>query len=77
MNAHVAVLPRSIRVKWDRIAISQLADRAAQLDDENEDLRRRLYWAEDAAEHWQENAMQLANDGGGAGLTIDGMLVRT
>ena len=68
-------LPRRLLRRWDALAAPQLCERIAQLEAENEELRRQLYWAEDAAEHWQQNAMELAGDH--PGLTQSGHIVRT
>lgn len=69
-----AALPAAIRRRWDRLAAVQLAERALQLESENDELRSELSRAEQNAEHWYENAMELAGEQ--AGLTVDGRLVR-
>lgn len=60
--------------RLDVLAVLQLHEHVLRLEAENEDLRRRLAWAEDAADHWHQNARDLAGDN--AGLTQAGQLVR-
>lgn len=60
--------------------LSRLAADNERLQAENESLQGRLSWAEDLAESWRENAVQLMNEraeeeGGSPGLTMDGRLV--
>jgi hypothetical protein len=69
-----AVLPAAIRRRWDRIALVQLAERAAELAAENAELRERCARAEECADHWAEQAQELA--GPEAGLTVGGRFVR-
>lgn len=65
-----------ILARWDAIAWQQLAERAAQLDEENAQLRSDAYWADRAAESWQETAFQLMEDAGARpGITQDGQIV--
>lgn len=57
-----------------------LEQEVARLGAENEDLRQRLYWAEEAAESWRADAIAALNHaadacGGAPGLTMDGRLV--
>jgi len=72
--------------KWDRIAYSQLCERASLLVQENDTLRSqiealqaRLSQTEEIADFWHENAIELAKDmdsGDGVGLTQSGKIVR-
>lgn len=60
--------------------LSRLAVENERLQGENDSLRGQLSWAEDLAESWRKNAIQLMNDradeeGGSPGLTMDGRLV--
>lgn len=60
--------------------ISRLAAENERLQADNSSLRSQLSWAEDCAESWRENAIELMNgradaEGGSPGLTIDGRLV--
>lgn len=57
-----------------------LEQEVARLGAENEELRQRLNWAEDAAESWRADAIAALNDaadacGGAPGLTVDGRMV--
>jgi len=60
--------------RFDLLALSQVCERMIQLETENEELRRQLVAAEDRADFWHNNTVQLA--GSSAGLTITGNLVR-
>jgi len=71
----IAVLPSRVRRRWDVIALQQLAEAAVVLSEHNEELERRVYWAEQCADSWEREA-EIARDGGVAGLTIDGSIVR-
>jgi hypothetical protein len=69
-----------VAAKLDRLALEQLRTVAARLAEENEELRRQLAWAEDAAESWRDDALKLMEDhcaatGDAPGLTLDGRLV--
>jgi regulator of replication initiation timing len=60
--------------------IARLAAENERLQSENSELRRTLSWAEDTAESWRENAIELANQqaeeqGGLPGLTMNGRMV--
>lgn len=55
----VAVVPTKILQRWDRIAMLQLTQAAARLSDENDELSERLYRAEETAEFWREQAMDM------------------
>lgn len=66
--------------RWDGIANAQLAAAAAQLADENDQLREQLSWAEHAAYSWREDALRLMEDacadgGKRPGMTRSGALV--
>lgn len=73
--ALTAIVPTEILRKWDRIAAVQLCEAAARLVEQNDDLARRAYWAEQSADMWERDA-EIARDGGIAGLTIDGRIVQ-
>lgn len=70
-----AVLTPAVRRRWDLIALEQLAEATARLSEQNEELERRAYWAEQSAEMWQQDA-EIERERGTAGLTIDGRIVR-
>lgn len=66
--------------RWDSLAISQLRAEVVRLAQENEELRDKLYWAEQNAESWRQDAteqhLQLCEAiGGSPGITMDGRLV--
>ena len=70
----------AIQRRLDAIALQQLRAECARLAAENDQLRDEVYWAEQAAESWREDAMRLLAEaceatGGTPGLTIDGALV--
>lgn len=71
---HIAVIPESIRRKWDRIAREQLCEAALRLSEENEELARRAYWAEESADMWQQIS-EREREGQEVGLTISGRAV--
>lgn len=76
MSASVA----RIAARLDRLALDQLRAEAARLAAENESLREKLYWAEQAAESWREDAIaaldeRCARTGEVQGLTMSGHLV--
>ncbi|HEY0684712.1 MAG TPA: hypothetical protein VGD45_20415 [Steroidobacter sp.] len=70
-----AVLTPSIRRRWDRIALQQLAEAAVVLSEQNEELTYRAREAEACADMWQYTA-EIKREHGTAGLTIDGCIVR-
>lgn len=65
---------RAILRRLDALALTQLCQRVVELEAENEELRRQLAHADDAAEFWQANAIELAGDS--PGLTQSGRIVR-
>jgi hypothetical protein len=70
----------AIQRKLDRWELEHLRLLAAQQAEQIEELQRRLAWAEDCAERWRDDALdlqaQLADSVGGVpGLTRDGQLV--
>lgn len=83
MNAQLkAVLPAAVRRRWDAIALAQLAERAAQLDAENDELKCRLAHAEQVADDCWQQAMDMQlqlceRTGSEPGITQDGQLVVT
>lgn len=82
MSALQAVLPPHIRRRWDSAALDQIAQTARTQGEEIAELRARLEAAEDAAEFWREQAMELQQQladatGGAPGLTSSGQLVIT
>jgi hypothetical protein len=69
----------SIQRKLDRWELEHLRLLAAQQAEYIEELQRRLTWAEDCAERWRDDALdmqaQLADSTGAApGLTREGRL---
>lgn len=74
MSALIAVLPARVRRRWDAIALQQLADRALQLHDENDELRSKLRWAEDCA-FMYEQEVDVMREGGRIGMTVHGRIV--
>lgn len=72
--ALTAVLPTRIRARWDRIALEQLAARAAELDEENESLAYQLTEAEHLADFWQHQIERAEDEGAKFALTQDGQL---
>lgn len=75
MARYVAVLPASIRRRWDRIARDQLCLEALRLIEENEALRDRAEWAESSAQMWQDIAERERGGEQTIGLTEDGHVV--
>lgn len=69
-----AVLSPTVRRRWDLIAVEQLCERVAALEEENGRLRLEVARAEEVAEHWFQNCQELTADP--PGLTLDGRLVR-
>ena len=70
----------AIQRKLDRWELQHLRLLAAQQAEQIDELQRRLSWAEDCAERWRDDALdlqhQLADDTGGQpGLTRGGRLV--
>lgn len=84
---HVAIVPRSILRKWDRIALLQLAEAATRMHEELDELRlerdeaERRYAveqanADDAWDQLREMQLQLCEEKGmQPGLTKSGHLV--
>ena len=67
---------RAILRRLDALALVQLAEHAARLAVENEELRGRLCAAEDAAESWRDDFLRLcAESGQRPGITQAGALV--
>jgi hypothetical protein len=65
--------------RLDREALNQLRGEAARLIAENDALRERLAYAEDAAMSWRDDALDLqlqlcAQVGGKPAITVDGSL---
>jgi len=69
-----AVLPASIRRRWDALALEQLCELVVALEARNEELIDECVSAQRLADHWFENCQQLPADA--PGLTIDGRIVR-
>lgn len=70
----------AIQRRFERWELDHLRMLAAQQAEQIEELTRRLDWADDCAERWRDDALdlqrQIADDTGGApGLTVDGRLV--
>lgn len=70
----------AIQRRLERWELDHLRLLARQQAEQIEELERRLSWAEDCAERWRDDALdlqtQLADDTGGApGLTMSGSLV--
>lgn len=66
--------------RLDALAYEQLCVEAARLAAEKEELRTRLYLAEDAAERWRDDALRMmdelrASTGAQPGITQAGALV--
>jgi hypothetical protein len=55
VRVRTVALPTHILKRWDEIAATQLCQRAAELDAENEELQRRLRWAEQLADRWHDH----------------------
>ena len=80
MIAMTAISLQGIRRRLDAIAIDQLRAEVSRLAEENEELRKQLAWAEQAAEAWRDDAlnfqMELCEHSGGTpGITQTGALV--
>jgi len=71
-RVRTVVLPARVLKRWDRLAAAQLCAAVADLAQENEQLRRDLASAEDAADHWHANTLALAGDDGC--ITVEGLL---
>ena len=70
----------AIQRRLERWELAHLRDLAVRQADELDELRRRLAYAEDCAEHWRQDALQLHADvaelaGAAPGITQDGRLV--
>jgi len=75
-SLHVQALQR----RFDRDAIGQLRAEVARLAAENDELRERLAYAEDAATSWRDDALDLQlqlceQHGAQPGIAADGRLV--
>jgi hypothetical protein len=71
VRARTIALPARILKRWDAIAAKQLCHRAAQLDQENEELQRRLRWAEQLADRWHDHTAPTdIEDVGAEGVTM-------
>jgi hypothetical protein len=80
MSAKHTPATAAIQRKLDRWALDHLRLLASQQAEQIEELQRRLAWADDCAERWRDDALdmqqQLADSTGTLpGLTIDGRLV--
>lgn len=80
MSAAHSPATAAIQRKLDRWELQHLRLLCAQQAEQIEELQRRAAWAEDCAERWRDDALdmqhQLANDTGGQpGLMRDGRLV--
>jgi hypothetical protein len=69
----------TIARRLDAFAIEQLRSEVVRLAQENENLRRQLSWAEDSAELWRQDAMDMqlqlcAETNSAPGITITGQL---
>ena len=73
MTAALQLSVRRLLARWDSVAYEQLCARAAALAQENEDLRRELDWAEQAAESWRDHFLRATEDMA-LGLTQDGLV---
>lgn len=73
-------LREKLAKRLDAEALEQLRAEVGRLGAENDELRDRLYWAEQDAESWRRDAtdmhLQLCKTTGGCpGITQDGALV--
>lgn len=80
MSALKLVVSPAVLARWNRYALEQLAEQAARLAVENEELRAQLAQAEASAEFWHEQAtdmqLQLCEEHNAApGITASGRLV--
>lgn len=69
-----------LKRRLDAIALDQLRAEVVRLHEENGQLRDNLYWAEQAAESWRDDALRLMDDacaatGASPGITQSGALV--
>lgn len=74
-NSRAAVARRLHAMELETLRAS-----VERLHEENERLRQQLYWAEDAADSWRDDALRMmeeacADGSRTPGLTIDGALV--
>ncbi|MBX5462042.1 MAG: hypothetical protein IRZ28_13255 [Steroidobacteraceae bacterium] len=74
MSALRAVVPKRILRRWDALAAQQLFEIAPRIAEELEAERRLRRDAEDVADMWQA-VVQIRENGGEVGLTIDGQIV--
>lgn len=70
----------AIQRRLERWELAHLRSLAAQQAEQIEALERRCAWAEDCAERWRDDALELHSglsdaSGGVPGLTMDGRLV--
>ena len=63
-------LPTRVLTRWDAIAAAQLCQRAAELEAENEQLQRRLRWAEQLADGVHEQSATWDEDAGVEGIAM-------
>ena len=64
-------LPTRVFEQWDAIAVAQLCQRAVELDAENEDLQRRLRWAEQLCRVTHEQSTPWETD-----VTVEGVALQ-
>ena len=57
MRVRIITLPTRVLKRWDVIAAEQLCQRAVELEAENEELQRRLRWAEQLADRWHDHTV--------------------
>jgi hypothetical protein len=76
MSCLVAVLPAKIRARWDRIALEQLAERAAELADHVDCLNSEVTRVERRADYWEEQVRRAQDEGAHFAMTQDGQLYR-
>ncbi|MEJ1966479.1 MAG: hypothetical protein WDO56_35055 [Gammaproteobacteria bacterium] len=74
MSALVAVVPTRILLRWDAIAAVQLCEAASRLAEEMDRLRGDLHAADDSAEFWREQVLDMQlqlceRTGGEPGIT--------
>lgn len=71
---------RALRRRLDSQAYGLLNEELARLAQENEELRTALAYAEDDAEHWRRQALEMYEaqagiEGGAVGITQAGCLI--